>query len=119
MKIAVSSKGAGLDSEVDRRFGRAAYFVVVDPGTFDFEVVENRTVAQSMQGAGIQAAKAVAQKGAKVLLTGNCGPKAFSALSAAGIDVVLDVSGSVRATVEGYLKGEYRAARGPNVDPHW
>ena len=119
MKIAVSSRGKELDSEVDQRFGRAAYFVVVDSETFDFVVVDNQAAAQAMQGAGIQAAKAVANKGAEVLLTGNCGPKAFTTLNTAGIDVVLNVGGTVRSAVEGFNKGDFQTAGGPNVDPHW
>ena len=33
MKIAVTSKGKTMDSEVDPRFGRAAYILVVDSET--------------------------------------------------------------------------------------
>ena len=30
MKLAITSKGTDLDSEVDPRFGRAAYILIVD-----------------------------------------------------------------------------------------
>ena len=39
MKIAISSTGKELDSNLDPRFGRAAYFISVDAETMDFEAV--------------------------------------------------------------------------------
>ena len=42
MKIAVTSTGVDLDSQVDPRFGRAAYILVVDSETFDFQVLDNK-----------------------------------------------------------------------------
>ena len=40
MKIAVTSTGTDLDSEVDPRFGRAKYIIIVDSEAFDFEVLD-------------------------------------------------------------------------------
>ena len=42
MKIAITAKGADLDSEVDPRFGRAAYILIVDSETLDFEALDNK-----------------------------------------------------------------------------
>ena len=119
MKIAVTARSGELDSEIDPRFGRAAYFVVVETDTFDFDVVDNREAAEGLQGAGIQAAKVLSDTGARVLLTGNCGPRAFSTLAAAGVKVAVGVSGTVRRAVEDYKDGKYPVAEGPNVEPHW
>ncbi len=44
MKIAVTSKEKTLDSEVDPRFGRAAYILVVDSENLSFEVLDNKRV---------------------------------------------------------------------------
>ncbi|MFQ5996640.1 MAG: NifB/NifX family molybdenum-iron cluster-binding protein [Dehalococcoidales bacterium] len=41
MKIAISATGAALDAEVDPRFGRCQYFIIVDPETMQFEAMEN------------------------------------------------------------------------------
>ncbi len=62
MKIAVTSKGTDLDSEVDPRFGRAAYIIVVDTETLEFEVVDNAANVNAMKGAGIQAASSVSTR---------------------------------------------------------
>ena len=55
MKIAVSSTGDNLDSNVDMRFGRCKYFVVVDSESMDFKALSNESVIAS-GGAGIKAA---------------------------------------------------------------
>jgi len=92
MKIAVSSTGTNLNAQVDPRFGRCRYFIVVDPDTMEFEAVEN-SGAMSGGGAGIATGQLVAGKGASAVLTGNCGPNAFNVLEAAGIKVMTGVSG--------------------------
>lgn len=119
MKIAVSSKGKTLDAELDARFGRAACFIVLDPNHRSYDVVENTQNLNAAQGAGIQAAKTVADQGVAAVLTGNCGPKAYAVLEQAGISVITGVSGTVREAVEQYKNGDLRPARGPNVNGHW
>ena len=119
MKIAVSATGNTLDSDLDARFGRAACFIVVNPEDLSFEVVENTQNLNAAQGAGIQAAKTVADKGVDAVLTGNCGPKAYAVLEQAKIPVITGVSGSIKEAVEQYKKGGLAAAAGPNVNGHW
>ncbi len=119
MKIAVSSKGNTLDSEIDPRFGRAGFFLLVDPETMKFEVLENRQNLQLPQGAGIQAAQTVVEHGAKMVLTGNCGPKAFRVLQAAGIKVAVGISGKVQEAIDQYKQGKLNFAESPNVEGHW
>ncbi|MFO8113324.1 MAG: NifB/NifX family molybdenum-iron cluster-binding protein [Desulfosalsimonadaceae bacterium] len=119
MKIAISSKGKDLDSPVDPRFGRAPYFIVVDTDSLEYEAVDNGANMNAFKGAGIQAAATVSQKGAKALLTGHCGPKAFQALEAAQIKVANDVSGTVREAVAAYNEGNISFSDNPNTDAHW
>ena len=119
MKIAVTSKGTGLDSEVDPRFGRAAYILIVDTETFEFEVLDNSDNVNALKGAGIQTASRVSDKGAGVLLTGFCGPNAFKTLNAAGIKVANDVSGSVRDAVKTFNEGKLTFSDKANVEGHW
>ena len=119
MKIAVTSVGTSLDSEVDPRFGRAAYIIIVDSDTFAFEAVDNQENVNALKGAGIQAAKAVSEKGAEVLLTGFCGPNAFKAMNAAKIGVANNASGSVREAVKAYLDGKLPLSDGANVEGQW
>jgi predicted Fe-Mo cluster-binding NifX family protein len=119
MKIAVTSKGADLDSEVDPRFGRAAYILIVDSENFEFEVVDNKENANAFKGAGIQAASMLSDRGAEILLTGFCGPNAFRALNAAKIGVANDAGGSVRDAVNAYVDGKLPLSDQANVEGHW
>jgi len=119
MKIAVTSKGQDLDAQVDPRFGRAAYLLVVDSDNFKFEVVDNAENVNALKGAGIQAAATLSDKGAEVLLTGFCGPNAFKTLEAANIKVVNDVKGTVKEAVTKFNEGKISFAGGANVEGHW
>jgi predicted Fe-Mo cluster-binding NifX family protein len=105
-KIAITSEGPTLEDRVDPRFGRAAGFLLVDPDTMAASYVDNGESQIRAQGAGIQAAETVARNGARAVLTGYVGPKAFQALAAAGIRVAQDLENiTVREAVERYKRG--------------
>ncbi len=104
MKVAVSSSGDNLDSQVDPRFGRSAYFLIVETETMNYEAIKNETTDLT-SGAGIQTASLVASQGITAVLTGNCGPKAAQALAQGGIEVVTGQAGPVRDVVQNYIKG--------------
>ncbi len=107
IKIAVTAESPDLDARVDPRFGRAAGFVVVDPDSMAFDYVGNGASQVMTKGAGIQAAEILAATGANVLLTGFVGPKAFQALSAAGIAIGQDLENlSVREAVQNFRDGK-------------
>jgi predicted Fe-Mo cluster-binding NifX family protein len=119
MRIAVSVSLSSLDAPVDPRFGRARYFLLIDPATLAWEAVDNAQNLDLSQGAGIQAAQNLLRHDVQVLLTGNCGPKAFKVLKAAGIKVCVGVTGSAREAVHSYLEGRCPPSEGPNVEGHW
>jgi predicted Fe-Mo cluster-binding NifX family protein len=118
MKICVSAASNRMDSPIDPRFGRCPYFVIVDSENMQFEVIQNMA-SGATGGAGIQAAQTIAGKGVKVLITGNVGPNAFQALSAAGIKIVTGASGTVREVVERYKRGELSETGAPTVKGHF
>ncbi|MCK4556190.1 MAG: DUF5320 family protein [Candidatus Aminicenantes bacterium] len=117
MKIVVSASNPELSSPVDPRFGRCAYFLFVDSETMKFEAVENPNIS-STSGAGIQSAQFVSNKEANVLLTGSCGPNAFQTLQAAGVEVIVGVTGTVQEAVQQYKSGQLQATAQPNVPAH-
>ena len=119
MKVAITSQGKTLDAPVDPRFGRAAYILIVDMGDDSIEVLDNTENVNAFKGAGIQAAASVADRGADVLLTGYCGPKAFQTLEAAGIKVANDASGTVQNALEDFKGGKLKITDGANVEAHW
>ena len=118
MKIAVTSAGKTLDSQVDPRFGRAACFIIVDTETMEFSAIGNENVAAA-GGAGISSAKAVIDAGAEAVLTGNCGPNAERTLSAADVKLYTGLTGTVAEAVELFKSGKLTEAAGPNVQSHF
>ena len=119
MKIAVTSKGQDLNAEVDPRFGRAAYIIIMDTDTQAFEVINNAANKEAFKGAGIKAAASICDKGAKILLTGFCGPNAFKTLEAADIKVANDAKGTIQNAIDQYIAGKFEFATAANVEGHW
>jgi len=117
MKIAVTASSPGLEAEVDPRFGRCRHFIIIDPETMQFEALENAGPSAG-SGAGVSTAQIIIGKGVDAVLTGNCGPNAHQALSAAGIKVITGVSGKITTAVKDYQAGKFKAADQPNVDAH-
>lgn len=115
MKICVTSQGDNLDSQVDPRFGRCQYFIIVDTDTSELEAIQNPNI-DAMGGAGIQSGQLVAGKEVKAVITGNVGPNAFQTLQAAGIDAITGISGGVKEAIEKYKKGELKPTQGPSVN---
>ena len=119
MRIAVTSAGKGLDSKLDPRFGRAEYFIIFDPETMAFEVVENNQNLNLSLGAGIQAGKTIVDNKVDVLITGHCGPKAFKVLRSAGIKVMTGAGGTVTDAIEQFNNGELEISAEADVEGHW
>lgn len=105
MKIAITATGADLQSQVDPRFGRAQYFIIVDPDTMEFEALENSSLSAA-HGAGIQAGQLMSSKDVSVVITGSVGPNAFQTLTAAGIQIFQSPGGTVQQAIEAYKNGE-------------
>jgi predicted Fe-Mo cluster-binding NifX family protein len=118
MKIAITATAPDLDADIDPRFGRCRYFIIIDPETIELETLEN-AAAGAGGGAGIATAQGLAGKGIEAVLTGNCGPNAYTALEAAGIKLITGVTGKVRDAVNDYKSGKLKASTQPSVTPHF
>ncbi|MCK9273571.1 MAG: NifB/NifX family molybdenum-iron cluster-binding protein [Syntrophales bacterium] len=121
MKLAVTSTGKDLSSKVDKSFGRAKWFVVIDTSTGAVEAHSNAQNVDASHGAGIQAAQNIARIGAEAVLTGNVGPNAFRTLEAASIKIYL--FGNNAETVEDALslwkEGSLKEVNAPTREGHW
>jgi len=104
VKLAVTATEGSLDADVDPRFGRCPWFVLVETDDMAFQAFENSSASLGA-GAGVQSARLMADEGVARVLTGDCGPKAARALAAAGIGVVTGCSGTVRQAVEDFEAG--------------
>jgi predicted Fe-Mo cluster-binding NifX family protein len=119
MKIAITSKGKDLNAQVDPRFGRAAYIIVADTDSLEFEVIDNRENKKAFKGAGLRAAADICDCGARVLITGFCGPNAFKTLAAAKVQVANDAQGLVIDVIEDFRAGKFIFAKEANTQGHW
>jgi predicted Fe-Mo cluster-binding NifX family protein len=113
--VCVTAKRPDLDGEIDPRFGRAAYFVFVEPGGELTETVENNPAAH---GAGVHAAQVVAERKPEAVITGAVGPNASGALQAAGIEVFTASGGTVREALTAYQAGSLPRVTGPTQRRH-
>jgi predicted Fe-Mo cluster-binding NifX family protein len=106
MRIIVTTTAPDVDSPVDRRFGRGAYFLVADPGTMEWHAVPNPAAA-APGGAGIRAAQFVSEQKADGVISGDFGPNAHQALTAAGVAMyLLGDSATARQALERFKAGE-------------
>ena len=118
IKLCISSTGEDLNSNVDPRFGRCNYFLIINPNKMNFELVLNKN-SNAMGGAGIQTAELLAKKGADIIITGNVGPNAFKTLKAANIKIITGVSGNIKTVLEKYNRGELKEIEEPSVESHF
>ncbi len=118
MKLAICAQDEGLDAQVDLRFGRCAFFVIVDTHTGDFKSVVNSGVAES-GGAGPQSAQLLAKEGVDAVAVGNVGPNAIATLNAAKIKVYIGVEGSVKETLQKFKEDKLTLSANATVSPHY
>ena len=105
MKVAITASNASLEGPFEAKFGRASGFIIYDTDTKSCKYIDNKSNAESMQGAGIGAATSIIEEGAEVLITGHCGPKAASVLNTAKISVFSSNARIVRDALNDYLSG--------------
>jgi predicted Fe-Mo cluster-binding NifX family protein len=84
MKIIITVTSPALDSDVDPRFGRGDYLLVVDPDTLEWQAHSNPGVTAA-GGAGIETAQFVTGQKVDAVVSGDFGPHAFQALDAANL----------------------------------
>ena len=118
MKICVTASAGALDAAVDPRFGRCAYFMIIDPESLEFKALANPNL-EAAGGAGIQSAQLIANEGVAAVVTGNVGPNASQTLSALKIKVLIGASGTVKQAVEDYQAGRLKESSGPSVAGHF
>jgi predicted Fe-Mo cluster-binding NifX family protein len=116
MTVAVSADGRDLDARISPHFGRAPFFVLADVDTLVFEVIANPAI-DTLRGAGIQAAQAIADHQAEAVLTGVIGPNAFETLQAGGIPVFSVSDATVRSAIQAYRAAHLTPITGPTARP--
>ncbi len=114
MKVVISAAAENIDAEIDPRFGRGAYLIVVDTDTLDWQSFINPGVGAS-GGAGIKTAQFVAEKKADAVISGDFGPNAYDALLAANIQMYVfgKQDTKVRAVINDFKAGKLQVVGAP------
>ena len=112
MKIAISAEGTYLTSNISHRFGLSPYLLIIDTETMDFKALPNPGAASAQRGAGVQAVILAISNNVGMVLTGYCSPAVHNHLVSNGIQVITDVSGTVKEVVDKYKAGDFNGNAG-------
>jgi predicted Fe-Mo cluster-binding NifX family protein len=107
MKIAISSDMDNIDSNIDQRFGRCKYFLVVELENGKIKntnALLNDGAAQG-HGAGIAAAKQLGDASVNAVITGSLGPNATNVLKDLGIKAYHG-SGAIKGAVNDFTQNK-------------
>jgi predicted Fe-Mo cluster-binding NifX family protein/DNA-binding HxlR family transcriptional regulator len=104
MRIVIPSEGNHLEAATSSVFGRSPEFIIVDPETLEFEVMDNPAVSAS-GGAGVQAAQTLLQKNINAVIAPNLGPNAFRVFQTAGLKAYYLQSGTVQQNIDAFKAG--------------
>ena len=118
MKIAVPAQSRELSSEIDPRFGRAEWLMVIDTETAEVNAQKN-TVDRSVSMFGIQTAQNLVELGVEAVITGNIGPNAFIVLNTSGINIFLCQSGTIEQALALLKAGKLEEVDHATVKGHW
>lgn len=117
MRIAVCSEGKTLNSPVDSRFGRCAYFVLVDTEAGNTECIPNAAL-DAVHGSGSAVVQTLADEGVKAVCAAHIGPNAYAGLWGMGIAMYrVDGSVSVGETVEAFKRGDLARHDAASIHP--
>jgi predicted Fe-Mo cluster-binding NifX family protein len=115
MKLIITTASSSIDAAFDQRFGRCAYFLVIDSETMHWEAFPNPGI-DAPGGAGTRAAQFAVDKQVSAVISGNFGPNASSALNAAGISMYMNkTQGSVRDIIASFKAGQLTQVNAPTV----
>ena len=100
MIIAITAKDRTLQSEIDPRFGRAAWFMIANSLSGEVYAHENTEGVNAANGAGTSAAQLMAEYKVDIIYTGTVGPKAAEVLKKAGITYQENTTGTVEQVLD-------------------
>ncbi len=101
MKIAFTSTGKTMKSQIDPRFGRTEYFIIYDDATNNFEVIDNSAVKNDAHGAGTATSQKIFEIKPDVLITGN-GPGETAAKALKSLDMRIFIGAADSTIAEAY-----------------
>lgn len=115
--ILTASDNDGLDANVDKLFGRAPFFALLETDNLEINFLDNSATTAS-SGAGVMAAQQVVDEKPTAVIAGNFGPKAFSVLKTAGIKMYSYSGGTVKDAVKLYQENSLKELVDPTNSAH-
>jgi predicted Fe-Mo cluster-binding NifX family protein len=88
MKVAITSTGNTLESTIDQRFGRCAYFVIYDHESKSMEFIPNPN-KELEENAGTESAQLMASRNVKKIISGDFGMKIKSLFDSFKIQMIV------------------------------
>jgi predicted Fe-Mo cluster-binding NifX family protein len=88
MKTLITSTDKSIDAAFDKRYGRAAWFCLLEEESGKTEFFENEYV-NATGGAGTKAAEQTVELGAQKVISGDFGPKAKDLLEKFNVQMVI------------------------------
>jgi predicted Fe-Mo cluster-binding NifX family protein len=93
---------AGLDSKLDSRFGRAAYFLIYDTDTQQVTSTIVNEFKNMEHGVGLKIASMAIKEGCTVAIGAQPGPKAVDILEEANLKILAAYDCTVREALHRY-----------------
>ena len=115
MLIAITALENSVQSEIDPRFGRAAFYMIVNTVTDEVTIHDNSDGTGASNGAGTGAAQTLSEYGVEALYTGSVGPKAADVLQKANIPYYENITGTVQNLID-QLKSAGAPQSAPRID---
>ncbi len=107
MKIAISVNDQNIDGNVADIFARCPYFVIAeieDNKIVKTDLLSNENIDQ-VSGAGISAAKLMAENNVEAVISGNVGPRALDVLKQFKIEAYT-AQGLIKDAIQSFLEGK-------------
>jgi predicted Fe-Mo cluster-binding NifX family protein len=109
-RVAVSSKGDSLDSEIGS-IGSSKYFIIFEGRPDKFNVCNNEAMGQGSE-ASVTAAGLLKSMAVSTIITTSIGERGVLSFQKAGITVHAGCSGTVKEGIQKCLKGELSECKG-------
>ncbi|MFH2143547.1 MAG: NifB/NifX family molybdenum-iron cluster-binding protein [Bacteroidota bacterium] len=88
MKVAITSTGNSLESKLDQRFGRCAFFVIFNTDTKGMEYIPNPN-KEVQEGAGPASVQLLTSRNVEKIISGEFGMKIKTLLDSLKIQMIM------------------------------
>jgi predicted Fe-Mo cluster-binding NifX family protein len=119
MIIGISAFEKDITKPLAPRLGRCRNFLIYNLATETYTWQDNINSMDAPQGAGIQAAQNLIDQEVSAVITGHCGPKAFTVLNSAKIVVYTAAEISCADAVEAFQQNRLEKMEQADVEGHW